>query len=71
MVDKKKEDDHTHHPVVGTHTAPSLSTNHSMFYLEDYWQGFVIGMSTPWPPTTYANTTASVTAAGDATCKAQ
>ena len=65
------EQHHKHHPMVGTHTVPSLTSAHSMYYLEDYWQGFVIGMSTPFPPTTYANTTASITASGDATCKAQ
>ena len=35
------------HPVVETHTYPdnSSSVNHSMYYFEEYFGGFVIGMS--------------------------
>ena len=64
----ENNEDQTHHPRVETHTYPSLSATHSMNYLEDYWNGFVIGMSTTWPGS-YVNTAASVTATGDAgTC---
>ena len=55
----------SHHPTVETHTYPTggspgftpdaaLSTytpTHSMYYYEEYFTGFVMGMSTSYPLT--------------------
>ena len=34
---ENEDTDHNHHPRVETHTSPSLTSNHSMYYMEDYW----------------------------------
>ena len=38
-----------HHPLVETHTYPDASQTHSMYYFEDYFQGFVLGMTAAYP----------------------